>query len=327
MTINFTKFAVLRNAPRGNEEMMEKNKDFRDWMLENEDNPELDLALRTLLDASSDNDPELAKAGFSEFKARTGLKKTPFSARFGNFALRFAAALLLPVLLFSIWAVSRTPSDTNMIQVCTSIAETRHIVLPDGTDVRLSPCSQLIYPEKFLGAQRKVHLAGEAFLNVTKDKKRQFVVCTGDMDVVVHGTKFNVSSFLEEVEDEVALVEGSVEMRFHDDSGPVFLAPGELVKYDRSTKNTERSLFSANYFEEVIKAGGLQFRNEKLSEIAASLNRHFNVNIIIKDSSLAEERFYASFINGENADEILSALNAGQLFNIENTEDNIFITK
>lgn len=307
--------------------MMDKNKDFRDWMLENEDNPELDLALRTLLDASSNNNPELAAAGFTEFKARTGLKKTPVSAKIRNYTVRIAAALLLPVLVFSAWAILRSPSEINMIQVCTSFTETRRVVLPDGTNVQLSPCSQLIYPEKFHGGQRKVHLVGEAFLDVTKDKKRQFVVCTGNMDVVVHGTKFNVSSFLEEMEDEVALVEGAVEMRFHDESSPIFLAPGELVKYDRYTKKTERSLFSANYFEEVIKVGGLQFRNEKLSEIAASLNRHFNVNIIIKDSSLAEERFYASFINGESAGEILSALNARQLFNIEQTESNILITK
>ena len=307
--------------------MMDKNKDFRDWMLKNEDNPELDLALRTLLDASSDDNPELAASGFNEFKARTGLKKKPVSAKIRNYSVRIAAALLLPVLVFSAWAILRSPSEINMIQVCTSFTETRKVVLPDGTNVQLSPCSQLIYPEKFHGRQRKVHLVGEAFLDVTKDKKRQFIVCTGNMDVVVHGTKFNVSSFLEEMEDEVALVEGAVEMRFHDDSSPVFLAPGELVKYDRYTKKTERSLFSANYFEEVIKVGGLQFRNEKLSEIAASLNRHFNVNIIIKDSSLAEERFYASFINGESASEILSALNARQLFNIEQTESNILITK
>ena len=307
---------------------MDTNNEFRNWMLENEDNPELDIVMRKILDASASDDQSLAKEGFAEFKAKTGLRRPQFWKKFRHYAVRTAACLFLPMMLLSAWALHRvSSSDQQWVKVCTSVAQTRDVILSDGTQIKLSPCSQIFYPEKFTGSQRKVMLVGEAFFDVASDRMKKFVVSAGNMDVVVHGTRFNVSSFPEENEDEVALVEGSVEMRFGNEAGSIFLSPGELVKYDRSTSSTERRKFAANYFEEVIRAGGLQFRNEQLVDIVASLNRHFNVNIVIEDESLNEERFFASFINGETADEILSALNAGNIYRIQKRDNVTYITK
>ena len=307
---------------------MNRNDEFRDWMLENEDNPELDIVMRKILDASASDDQYLEEEGFAEFKAKTGVHRSEYWKRIGYYAVRTAACLFIPLLMTCIWSTRKAFNlEQDWVTVCTSIAETENITLPDGTEIRLSPCSQIFYPEKFTGRQRKVMLVGEAFLDVTPDTRRQFVVSLGSMDVVVHGTRFSVSSFPEENEDEVALIEGSVEMRFSNEVGSIFLSPGELVKYDRSTCTTERRKFAANYFEEVVNAGGLQFSNERLADIVASLNRHFKVNIVIEDDSLNDERFFASFINGETADEILSALNSGNIYRIYKKDNITYITK
>ncbi len=307
---------------------MNRNDEFRDWMLENEDNPELDIVMRKILDASASDDQYLGEEGFAEFKAKTGVHRSDYWKKVGYHAVRTAACMFLPLLMTCIWAVHKAFNvEQEWVKVCTSIAQTEDVILPDGTEIRLSPCSQIFYPEKFTGRQRKIMLVGEAFLDVAKDARRQFVVSLGSMDVVVHGTRFSVSSFPEENEDEVALIEGSVEMQFSNEAGSIFLSPGELVKYDRSTCMTERRKFAANYFEEVVKAGGLQFNNERLEDIVASLNRHFNVNIFIEDDSLNDERFFASFINGESADEILSALNSGGIYRIYKKDNITYITK
>lgn len=307
---------------------MDKNKEFRNWMLENEANPELDIVMRKILDASASDDQSLAKEGFAEFKQKTGLERSERWTLFRHHAVRIAACLFIPMMFMTVWALYRVSvSEQKWINVCTSVAQIETVTLPDGTQVILSPCSQIFYPEKFVGKQRKVMLVGEAFLDVAKDSRRQFVISAGEMDVIVHGTRFSVSSFPEENEDEVALVEGSVEMRFNNEVGSIFLSPGELVKYDRNTGTTERRKFAANYFDEVVQSGGLQFRNERLADIVSSLNRHFKVNIVIEDSSLDNERFYASFINGETADEILSALNAGNIFRISKRDNIIYLTK
>jgi ferric-dicitrate binding protein FerR (iron transport regulator) len=307
---------------------MDNNNEFRNWMLENEDNPELDIVMRRLLEASASDDQPMAKDGFADFKNKTGLHKSEFWAKCRYYAVRIAACLFFPLLFLCGWAVHRVSvSDQAWVKVSTTVAQTSNVTLPDGTKVLLSPCSQLFYPERFSGNQRKVMLVGEAYLDVAKDTRHQFVVSAGQMDVIVHGTRFSVSSFPEENEEEVALVEGSVEMRFDSEEGSIFLSPGELVKYDRSTGTTERRKFAANYFEEVVRSGGLQFRNERLEDIVASLNRHFNVTIVIEDRSLADERFFASFINGEDADEILSALNTGDIFRLQKRDNITYLTK
>lgn len=307
---------------------MDRNDEFRNWMLENEGNPELDIVMRKIFDASASDDHVLAEEGFVEFKAKTGLKRSEHWMNFKYYALRTAACLFIPLLVFSVWALHKIyVSEQEWVKVCTSVAQTERLTLPDGTAVILSPCSQMFYPEKFTGSQRKVMLVGEAFLDVEADKRHQFVVSAGEMDIVVHGTRFSVSSFPEESEDEVALLDGSVEMRFSNEIGSIYLSPGEMVKYDRNSGLTERRKFAANYFEEVLDAGGMQFFNERLADIVSSLNRHFNVNIVIEDPSLEDERFFASFINGESADEILSALNSSDTFRIYKRDNITYLKK
>ena len=132
---------------------------------------------------------------------------------------------------------------------------------------------------------------------------------------------------MDKEEDEVALLEGSVEVRMQGQQGSVTLAPGELLKYDKQSGSVERRRFAANYYEEVLQAGGLQFNNEKLCDIAAVLTRNFGVKIIIEDPSLSAERYFASFINGEGVDAILSALNTGNHFQINRKNNIIYITR
>lgn len=307
---------------------MGNENDFQRYLLENENNPEADIILKKMLSDASSDDASLAEEGFRDFALRAGLARRQKVRRWSGVAVKIAAALFLPVAVLSFWALHKAAdARTEWIQEGTTYAETRTVFLPDGSTVSLMPCSRLYYPERFTGKQRKVMLDGEAFLDVAKDARRKFIVSAGDMEVLVHGTRFNVSSFLGNEEDEVALLEGSVEMRVKGQQGSILLSPGELVKYDKNTGTAERRRFATNYYEEVLKAGGLQFSNEKLGDIAATLNRRFGVNIVVENKALASERYFASFINGEGVDEILAALNTGGHFNISKRDNIIYIKK
>lgn len=306
---------------------MANNKDFQQFLLENGDNPEIDVVLQKMLDDVPRDGEGLAAEGFREFRRRTGIKPRIRGSVYGRVLTGVAASLFIPALLLSFWSLHRVSEmKTDWVSVSTGVAQTKEISLSDGTRVSLKPCSQLFYPEKFSGRERKVMLGGEAYLEVARDERKKFVVNAGDMDIVVHGTRFNVSSFPGDEEDEVALLEGSVEMKFNGVSGSIFLSPGELVKYDKVSGTAERRRFATNYYDEVITAGGLQFNNERLSDITATLNRHFGVNIVIGDKTLAAERYFASFINGEGVDEILAALKTGGHFRIVK-QDNIISLK
>ena len=308
--------------------MKDRDEEFYGWLLDNEGKPEAESALQKIYASSAGGSGQEASEAFSSFAAKTGLEPRRRWGSFGRNAVRLVAVLALPLCLLSAWALSRALAPApEWIQAATSYSETRVIAFSDGSTALLGPCSQVFYPSEFRGRQRKLILVGEAFMEVAKDRRRQFVVSTGNMDVIVHGTRFNVCAFPDNEEDEVALVEGSVEMSFPGRESSIFLSPGELVKYDRESGAVQRRSFSANYFEEVMSQGGLQFRDAPLSDIISDLTRRFNVNIVIVDTSLATERYYASFINGEDVETILQALNTGSHFRVSNREGVYYISK
>ena len=77
---------------------------------------------------------------------------------------------------------------------------------------------------------------------------------------------------------------------------------------------------------EALINDGLQFPGRRLDDIARSLERKFGSSIIIEDASLADERFYASFINGEGLNEILSSLNIQNHMNIKKKENVYYLS-
>lgn len=85
------------------------------------------------------------------------------------------------------------------------------MVLDDGTYVHLNYNTKLVYPNHFVGSERKVKLTGEAYFVVAPDaKKRPFIVETANGDVHDYGTEFNVCTNREEGITSVVLVKGKV---------------------------------------------------------------------------------------------------------------------
>lgn len=85
------------------------------------------------------------------------------------------------------------------------------MVLDDGTYVHLNYNTKLVYPNHFIGSERKVKLTGEAYFVVAPDaKKRPFIVETANGDVHDYGTEFNVCTSKQEGITSVVLVKGKV---------------------------------------------------------------------------------------------------------------------
>ena len=92
-------------------------------------------------------------------------------------------------------------------RICTVSAERSDcsVTLPDGSVIRLTRSSQLNYPASFDDGNRTVHLTGEAFFEVSKRNGAPFTVTTvHDAEVVVRGTKFNLTLQTVNVEAELA---------------------------------------------------------------------------------------------------------------------------
>ena len=304
---------------------------FQDLLLENEDSPQFDVVLGELLRQAesevSGKDVSMGEAAFDSFAKNVGLttRKRWHSAL--RIVSNIAAALFIPLLISCLCLSFGTDGEQETIwnEVSTAYAKNASVELSDGTSVKLGPCSRLIYPDKFSSSERKVFISGDVLFDVAKNPEKKFVAVSDNMDVIVHGTRFHINSFMDLKNEEVALISGSVELCMHADGTSVKLVPGDIIRYDKEKGNIKRLHFDVNSYERVLDVDGLQFVDATLSEIVGTLSRHFKVDISVEDS-IAGEKYYASFINGENLDEILNALNVEKHFRINHINNKIKLT-
>lgn len=304
---------------------------FQDLLLENDDSPQFDVVLGELLRQAesevSGKDVSMAEAAFDSFAKNVGLttRKRWHSAL--RIVSNIAAALFIPLLISCLCLSLGTDGEQETIwnEVSTAYAKNASVELSDGTSVKLGPCSRLIYPDKFSSSERKVFISGDVLFDVAKNPEKKFVAVSDNMDVIVHGTRFHVISFMDFKNEEVALINGSVELFMHADGTSVKLVPGDIIRYDKEKGNIKRLHFDVNSYERVLDVDGLQFVDATLSEIVGTLSRRFKVDISVEDS-IAGEKYYASFINGENLDEILNALNVERHFRINHINNKIKLT-
>ena len=301
-----------------------------EWLLTNSDDSEFDTMMLELLDSTEYFDPVSSSHGYSRFKKN--LKNYQSRCRRDTLKRivrgieRVAAILLLPVSILMFYA-GGTTTEVEWLEANTSSGQKMEVILPDGSGLTLGPSSKLIYPSVFNGNERKVFLIGSAYADVVTDSKRPFIMSSGNLDVRVYGTEFQIHSYENDSEVEVALVEGSVSLHNKLDKRDVTMRPGDIVCYDKSTGNFIRKNFAAGYYKDILENGGFQFVNQRLGDIASCLERHFGVTIHIDDDGVRDERYFASFINNENVDEILNVLNAQNYMEISRKGKTITITR
>jgi hypothetical protein len=197
--------------------------------------------------------------------------------------------------------------------------------LSDGTIVHLNSGTTLKYPVRFIaGENRQVFLDGEAFFDVTKDKKHPFIVNADNLNIRVLGTHFNVSSYPEDNLTDVVLVEGSVGLytaneKFDANKNTV-LKPGYKGSFNRKDNHIETKPVITDVYTSWME-GRLTFKNMSFNDITKKLERHYNVTIVNQNKKLANEKFYASF-GDEPIEKVLSYFNDvhGINYTIKNNE-------
>lgn len=163
------------------------------------------------------------------------------------------------------------------------------IVLEDGTEVWLNAASSLRFPFSFSAGEREVYLAGEAFFKVTKDARRPFIVHTGETDIRVLGTSFNINAY-DDHTTTLALVEGKVVS--HAGGHQVALSPGYQAIY-RPGAGFETRSFDAGIVLSWMQ-GVRYFHNVPLGEITSMLPRWFDVQVVFDSPRLAQQTFSGS---------------------------------
>lgn len=227
----------------------------------------------------------------------TVARKIPF----WNPRILARAAAMLVMMVGAGWLIYTVTDNGDMMTVASAEKVLKH-TLPDGTTVTLNRNSAISYAGHFEGDKRSVKLDGEAFFDVTPDKKRPFVINAGNSMVTVVGTTFNVKSRknITEVIVESGVVEVAKKQNF------VRLKPGEraLVSPDNESPIATRTTDSLyNYYRtnEFICDG------IPLHKLMATLSEVYEVQVEIKDPRIATLPINTT-LSTNNLDEILDVI-------------------
>ena len=195
------------------------------------------------------------------------------------------------------------------------------ITLSDGTVVYLNSESELRYPVKFVGEDRRVYLSGEAYFDVTQDKAHPFIVDVKNSTVRVLGTSFDVRAYADENEVLTTLVQGSV--RFAAGNKSVILKPGEQAVLDKSGRVENRKVDT--YLYTAWKDGVFAFKKQRLEEIMKVVARWYDVNVFWENASQKEVTFTGKMKRYDDFSKVVEILEMTGNTEFVVKENNIFI--
>lgn len=188
-----------------------------------------------------------------------------------------------------------------------------HILLPDGSAVRLNAASTLIFPEEFDPKQRTVKLTGEAFFEISKIKNRDgtavpFFVQCNEQEIQVLGTKFNVSSYSEDKSTVTTLMEGSVKINYNSTikKEAIILKPNEQAistlgqnTYKREVDNQSDIAWTKDQFE---------FVAEPLESVMVKLARWYDFDFEFIDQKLKKVKIEGIIPRYASAEDLFKLL-------------------
>jgi transmembrane sensor len=192
--------------------------------------------------------------------------------------------------------------------------------LSDGSVITLNKESLLEYPSKFKGKQRHVVLAkGEAFFDVSPDKKKPFLITSGKTTIRVVGTSFNVKLKHEAVE--VIVESGKVEVSKGGKS--VFLVPGEKIlvsdKTNQLSKVKNPDLLYNYYRTKMFVA-----EDTPLWRMVEALNEAYDSKIEITNPAIRDLPLNTTF-NNESLEDILQVISRTFRITVEKKQNRIIL--
>lgn len=216
---------------------------------------------------------------------------------------RVAAVLFFPLLIGAyLLYINQQNVDSSVAQILeirTTSGMTAKTYLPDSTLVYLNSGSVLRYPSEFTGNTRDVELMGEAYFEVAKDPSHRFVITTPQQaKIEVLGTKFNLETIDKTEEVITTLLEGKVLFSYQKGNRPysVEMFPGQKVVYHRACESIE--FYKTDGVSEIAwKDDKIIFNNTPLKDALHLLEKHYNVEFVIKNPVFYQYSFTGTFTN------------------------------
>lgn len=227
------------------------------------------------------------------------LRKDPDDATLANMGVRVDSH-------GEMYMVGRSDETPSRLALTIPRGQIYRLVLSDGSEVWLNNDCRLVYPSRFVGHERWVRIEGEAYFKVAHDAAHPFVVETGDMEVRVVGTEFNVRNY--GVGDtHVTLIKGSVDLT-STARHQVRLTPGKDARLnaDGSFGVADVDIESYLYWHD----GFFYFDDIPLESVMQDIGRWYNLNVIFHNEQAKALHLHFLADKRGGVDHVIKLLNS-----------------
>ena len=182
------------------------------------------------------------------------------------------------------------------------------LTLSDGTQVWMNSESSIRYPIQFGENERKVEIQGQAFFNVAHNAGKPFLVWSGNQQIQVLGTQFDLKAYQDDETITTTLIQGSVRISLKDDPDvQETLAPNEQCTFTKAANSLTKQRVEALSFVS-WRNGRLMFENEELGEIMKTLARWYDFEVIFVSEKAKHIRFTGTLKRYDRIDEVLNKM-------------------
>lgn len=233
--------------------------------------------------------------------------------------LKIACILLIGLFIGRLIFYNSGEKGERMQTVISPAGQQTEIILSDGSKVWLNSLSSITYPVSFNGKKRIINLDGEAYFEVSKKNGVPFIVQTGDYNIQVLGTTFNVLSRLKQGMFETSLFTGSV--KIYTDvlkDSAIFLNPQEKVMLENG-KMVKSRLTGQN--QPAWKIGLFDFDNISFKQVMAELESFFAVRIFIDNEQLCDYKYTGKLRHKDGLEYLLQILSKDNPFEYNKDEN------
>ena len=170
--------------------------------------------------------------------------------------------------------------------------------LPDNSLVWMHTGAAITYPKKFDSDRRLVTFSGEGFFDVQKDPARPFRIQSGEMQIKVLGTSFNVKAPTTQKVFQISVVTGRVQVSALDrqqKEQQVILKPQQQAIFETESRRLVSSTIPVLAKKQIYEPVTIAFDNTPLEQVIRRLEKRFAIQIRLSNPKAASCLFNADF--------------------------------
>lgn len=218
---------------------------------------------------------------------------------------------------------SEGPPVNQSYSFTTPKGSSYQVKLQDGSLIWLNSGSTIRLEPGFNRKGRKVHLEGEAYFQVAKNRKLPFLVAAQETVVEVLGTQFNVKAYPNEGLVQTTLEEGSVDLQWKGEI--VRLIPGQQASCQSDQSKVQIRKVDLTTIMS-WKDGYFRFDNQGIQEIMNSLKNWYSINEIDYQYQ-TNEKFTGSLARTNKLSDVLHGLEMISDIKFKIEEGRVVVTK